>query len=324
MHLKRNSEIMPVQSRKNQYLGVNAHLHSFWQATKTWNRFHNIHITHLIEALREQLLPLGYVAEIEESLQIRRLDSPEPPRRLQSDVVVYDTSADRSSLSVAHMAELTVAEIIEERGVEHPYFAITLQPLSPDLTTGDAVAWIELLSPTNKGNTEDAKTYLGKRRALLDTGIVFVELDYLHETPPTSARFADYSQQETDAHPYRILVLDPRPDVRHGPANIYEFDVDVAIPTVNIPLNAGDIVTVDFDAPYQQMFERVFYGYNLDYHKFPMNFERYSEADQTRIARRMLAVLEAARGGVNLESAPFPVKDVTLQEALAQIEVLNQ
>ncbi len=314
---------MAIQSRKNQYLGLNAHLHSFWQATNTWHRFHNAHITHLMEALRVQLLPLGYVAELEESLQIRRLDSPEQTRRLRSDVVVYDPRH-RSSMAAPYTNELTVAEIIEEEDSEHPYFAITLHPLSSDLEMGDAVAWIELLSPTNKGNTEAAKTYLGKRRALLDTGIVFVEIDYLHETPPTSSRFADYSQHEPNAHPYRILMLDPRPDVKHGPAKTYEFDVDSPIPTVTIPLNAGDVLTFDFGLPYQHMFEQGFYGYNVDYRQFPMHFEHYSEADQTRIACRMLAVLEAAHTDTDLETAPLPVKDLSLQEALTQLKSLNK
>ena len=62
-----------VQSIKNQYFGINAHLHSFWQGAGKWHRFHNVHIAHLLVALKAQLIPMGYTAETEESLQIRRI-----------------------------------------------------------------------------------------------------------------------------------------------------------------------------------------------------------------------------------------------------------
>jgi hypothetical protein len=37
----------------------------------------------------------------------------------------------------------------------------------------------------------------------------------------------------------------------------------------------------------------------------------------------MLAVLEAACNGVDLETGPFPVNDIELEAALAQIEILK-
>ncbi len=57
----------PVRSIKNQYRGINAHLHSFWQARHKWNRFHNVHIAHLVGLLKAQLLPMGYTAVNEEA-----------------------------------------------------------------------------------------------------------------------------------------------------------------------------------------------------------------------------------------------------------------
>src|SRR3954447_11091040 len=124
--------MQPVRSVKNQYRGINAHLHSFLQATGTWNRLHNAQITHLVESLRAALLPLGYVAEMEESLQIRRLDG-DAPRSPRADVVIYGPE-DRGlgpSLVPAAATHLTVAEVIAAEETEHPYFAITLRPLAP-------------------------------------------------------------------------------------------------------------------------------------------------------------------------------------------------
>ena len=55
----------PARSVRNQYLGINAHLHSFWQAVGGWSRFHTNHISDLLRMLRPLLLPLGYDADIE-------------------------------------------------------------------------------------------------------------------------------------------------------------------------------------------------------------------------------------------------------------------
>lgn len=150
------------------------------------------------------------------------------------------------------------------------------------------------------------------------------QLDYLHETPPTFWRLADYTQNEPNTHAYRIVVLDPRPNFKAGRAYLREFDVDAPIPPMTIPLNAGDKLEFDFGRVSQKSYEEILYGYDMDYTELPMNFDRYSKADQRRIAARMLSVLEAACNGVDLESGPFPVKDIELEAALAQIEILKQ
>jgi hypothetical protein len=315
-----------LRSIKNQYLGVNAHLHSFWQSTGTWNRAHNAQITHLLEGLRAQLLPLGYVAEMEESLQIRRVGA-DLPQRPRADLLIYDTDPSRVARPsrAATVAHVSVAELLDEEEASHPYFAISLHPLAADRSPGEPIGWIELLSPTNKGRGEAASIYLGKRRALLESGLVFVEIDYLHETPPTFPRLPDYTdprQHALGARPYRIAVLDPRPDLRAGPANVHEFAVDDPIPTVDIPLSGDDRLHFDFGAPYRRMFEGGFHGYNLDYRAFPPNFDRYSVEDQCRIALRMLAVAEAAAAGLDLETGPFPTRDLPLEEALERLATL--
>jgi hypothetical protein len=202
------------------------------------------------------------------------------------------------------------------------YSAIALRPWSPDGAYGDIAAWIELLSPSNKGASSDAYAYLAKRRLLLEEGVVFVEIDYLHAMPPTFARLPDYTRGDSGAHPYRIVVVDPRPDYYDARAYLHEFDVDAPLPTVEIPLNAGDRVSVDFGALYTISFDRLGYGQGLDYAQLPLEFERYSPADQARIARRMLAVVEAARAGHDLNAidAPLPVGALSLDDALAALD----
>lgn len=304
---------MVVRSIKNQYHGINAHLHSTLQANNDWSDFHTTQIAYLKTALRAKLRDMGYTAVAEESLQIRRLDSPES-RQPRADAAIYDLDPIRPFLPQHPAAQhsITVAEALyDEEPDEEPYHAIVIYPRLEEVR-GEPVAWIELLSPTNKGDSRDATEYRVKRRQVLNGGLVFVEIDYLHETPPTLST-------ASRAFPYRIIVLDPRPSLETGPAEFIEFHVDEPIPTVKIPLNAGDVLNFDFNAPYQKMFEEGFLGDDVDYSPFPAHFEGYTPFDQQRIACRMLAILKAAREGVDLESAPLTVETLPLEDALQKI-----
>ena len=89
----------PISTSKNQYQGINAHLHSHFQAEGGWDGFHTNHVSDLTRALRAQLLPMGYIAEIEQSLQIRRYG--EPAGKPESDVTIYDTDLQRTAQSPA-------------------------------------------------------------------------------------------------------------------------------------------------------------------------------------------------------------------------------
>lgn len=62
-----------VRSIRNQYHGISAHLHSYWQSRGGWHSFHGNHIADLLRALRAALLPMGYTADLESSFQVRRL-----------------------------------------------------------------------------------------------------------------------------------------------------------------------------------------------------------------------------------------------------------
>ena len=65
-------------------------------------------------------------------------------------MVVYDPDPRRAALTPGGgTATLTVADLLTDEETEHPYFAVAIHPLAPDLTPGEAVARIELLSPTN-------------------------------------------------------------------------------------------------------------------------------------------------------------------------------
>jgi len=315
----------PIRTVKNQYRGINAHLHSFWQAEHRWNRFHNVHVSDLLKLMRVQLLPMGYTATIENSLQIRRIG--DDVRYPKSDILISDLQASyRPQISTEPRLSSLVIEdlLIDELDREHPYSAIVIRENSSN--NSEPVAWIELLSPTNKGDTRDARTYYGKCWTLLETGIVFVEIDYLHETSPTFENLPDYSRGDVNAQAYRIMILDSRLDLLQGPVDLEEFGVDMSPKPMSIPLNGSDKLIFDFGAAYQKTFEDMLYGIEaeFDYSKLPLNFESYSRTDQERIVARMLAILKAEQSGVDLEAnAPLPTETLSLEDRLAQLQQLT-
>ncbi len=319
-----------VRSVKNQYRGINAHLHSLLQAESRWGGFHTAHIADLNKTLKAGLLPMGYTTDIEPSLQIRRLG--EPPAMPRSDVSIFDRDLRRASQppvplqAQAPVLTLPIPTLLQEYPLsEKPFRAIAVYEINQH---DKPVAWLELLSPSNKGDSRDAELYRKKRLKIIGNGIVLIELDYLHETPPTFEGLPDYDVRQgandtPDSHPYRIVIIDPRPDVETGQAFLAAFDIDQPIPPMTIPLNAGDVFPFDFGVPYTKTYEEMLYGVELvDYSQLPLNFDRYSPDDQARIAARMLAVIEAAKRGENLETGrPFPVTLLPLDEALAQLAV---
>lgn len=80
-----------------------------------------------------------------------------------------------------------------------------------------------------------------------------------------------------------------------------------------------------FGAAYRKTYTEMLYGNDVNYGELPLNFDRYSEADQQRILCRMLAVLKAAQAGVDLEkAAPLAVELLPLDEAREQFEAISQ
>ncbi|MEM6282098.1 MAG: DUF4058 family protein [Chloroflexota bacterium] len=313
----------PIRARHNLYKGINAHLHSLWQAEGGWNGFHSSHIVYLTTALKAELLPLGYTAEIESSLQIRRFD--QPIGRPESDVLIFDTDPSRPPSSTQPITSSpaervlpvpTMLQLGERTEKTHHAIAVRQQ------AQNEPVAWIELLSPSNKPGGQDAERYREKRLQLLDSGMVFVEIDYLHESAPTFAGSAYYGHQSPTehegSHAYRIAVIDPRPDLWEASGRIAEFDVNAPIPTLSIPLNAGDVLAFDFDAPYQKTFEDMLYGLELvDYDELPHHFDRYSEPDRAQILALMIATRNHLQSGDDLES-DLEVPQLSLEDALTQ------
>lgn len=261
---------MAIRSRKNQYRGINAHLHSRLQNVAAgWEPFHGKHIGDLAEAI-DPLLPPGYLVDFAKSMQIHE----------------------------------------DEEDDEMYLRALVIRHINDEDDLGTPVTWIELLSPTNKPGGTGALQYREKRIATLHSGLVLVEMDYLHQTLSPISRLPSYPDGEAGAFPYTLVVTDPRPTLELGKMDVYGFVVDEPLPIINIPLADDDSFALDFDAAYQKTFASLAaYSQRVDYASEPERFDSYSADDQGRIRDRMAAVMDAERAGLDLESGSFAVEE---------------
>ena len=315
--------MQPIHAARNLYRGINAHLHSHWQVQGGWDSFHTNHITDLMRLMNAALEPLGYIADLEQSLQIRRagqvIAAPE------SDVSIYDTRPERHSRRTVMPGAQAVAvrEIMRLDEELSEYRAVAIYTAGQKQE--QPVAWVELLSPSNKPGGQDSDYYQQKRLRLLRTGMVFVEVDYLHHSAPTFEGIPRYASPGLKGHPYLMVVIDPRPTFEEGIAYPSYINVDEVLPLVSIPLNAGDHLTFDFGAAYDKTLLETRYAARLvDYAQLPEAFHRYTEADQARILCRMLTLIEAAKRGDDLERDALPLPAVLpLAEARRQYDELH-
>lgn len=296
---------MAIKSRRNEYLGVNAHLHSYFQnhpdGKGDWESFYTLYIADLARAIN-RILPPGYLVLPERSMQIREYDTDTGARlikRPKPDIAVYDLDPARQPANPPGAAVATRTHTVSETldDDEDIYYpAVVIYELQEDASGRVPVTHLELLAPTNK--VEPGRTvYLDKRKTVLRTGINLVEIDYLHQTEPVVRVIPSYPRQQPDATAYTILVSQPRRDAEGGgPVTTYGFGVDIPIPTIDIPLARGETIPVNFGAVYHDTLNSLAaFSEPVDYAALPERFDSYHPADQERIRRRMAAVAEAVR-----------------------------
>ena len=305
---------MTIRSRQNQYVGVNAHLHSYFQSKGGWSSFHTNRIADLARTINDKLPP-GYVVDIEQSLQIREFhpDTGERLLRPEPDITIYSASSTPQPIMVSSGGAILALTqpVIEtmELDEDQYYSALVIYQIEDDTALGRAITRIELLSPSNK-HGQGYLQYREKRNATLRSETRLVEIDYLHETPSPIKGIRSYPHHQPGAFPYNITVSNPTPNLEEGLAVTFPIGVDQPIPTIDIPLAGKDVLPLDFGLVYNQTFRSLgAYSLRVDYDQLPENFKSYHAADQERIKRRMQVVREALQRGLNLEDGPFPVTD---------------
>jgi hypothetical protein len=218
---------------KNPYNGINAHHNSYLQTTGNWKSFHNYYLAQIHHALKKQVLPLGYTVSGEESIQVRRPAEEYTvyyPDLLITDAMPVSRSGQSETLTIP-----LVLLLEEEVGVDETPLALLIRKKS----TGEPVAWLELLSPSNKPPSKDFLQYEKRRTDVLQNQLVFVEIDFLHHQPPTWRKLVQYHPKNDPSFAYRIIVINPRPTLAQGTAFLGEFGVQDPIPSVPIPIVGG-------------------------------------------------------------------------------------
>jgi len=316
---------MAIQSRKNQYVAVNAHLHSVLLQDEAvdailhrvlqgevaiWDGFHSAHIMYLAEAI-ENTLPPGYEVRKEKSLQIKKLDLYDPfcPSGFRRNL----SQADSFQVGATTSPRLILSpELKIEWG--NCYEAIVIYKIGKSKHDDMAVTRIEILSPFTKTPEMGYGQYREKRTIALTEGILLVEIDYLYQSPPITELIPNYVERELYSYPYSIAVTVPRPLLREGELRIYSFRVDAPMPVIEIPLSGNDVVTVNFGNVYNQTYASSGFSDRVDYELEPV--QGYSWGDRARIRARIAAIKAAHAQGIYLEQGPFPIP--------GEIDELNQ
>ena len=279
---------MPINATKNLYPGVNAHLNSFLQQEDGGREsFHTEYLVALRQTL-EKRLPPNYYAITEKSLQISEFAFGEQTRRRTSpDVTVYqrERSATRVTTSSAAVAPSMIVPLAKLLYDDDDYLvSVIVYQMEGGKYPGIPIVRIELLSPANKPHGSYYQQYRAKRLQTLRSGLLLVEIDFLHETHPLLAEFPSYPDHEDGAFPYTIMVSKPHPTPEEGQAEVYNIGADSILPVINIPLADDDKAELDFGSAYNLMLENArAFQVIIDYEQDPVNFDRYSPDDQAKI-----------------------------------------
>jgi hypothetical protein len=207
--------------------GMNLYLES----PELWPEVHSRLIVAIADEIAPTLLPNYYVAiekrtyltAPEDSVLIGIPDVVVVSQEVQTEKELERSNTLTATLSQPDEPQTVTVPLAEE--VQERYLEIR------DTKTGRVVTTIELLSPKNKRSGEGREAYLRKRQRILTSSTHLVEIDLLRSGKPMPM------QGVAQLKDYRILISrsDNRPQ-----AQLYAFNLQDAIPQVELPLKAGD------------------------------------------------------------------------------------
>lgn len=225
-----------------------------------WPGFHTALIAELSRMMNRRVTP-RYVVAVEQRTYM--LEPEEIVLIGRPDVALLETQAAErlrrsppedpaaaaaatATVSAPRAVTLSIPEEVRERYLE-----------VRDVTSGEAVTVIELLSPTNKLSGTGRQRYEEKRRAAPGSLTSLVEVDLLRAGRRLPMRPADMRA------PYSILVAR---GYRHGKADLYEFGVRDPIPAFPVPLRQGDAEpTIELRPLLDAVYDDGRYDLRLDY-----------------------------------------------------------
>jgi hypothetical protein len=220
-----------------------------------WEEVH----TRLVVALADALDPLvhpRYRVAVERRTYLALLAGDQLVGR--PDVLVVEGRQEPAAVMVAApvaiapplVAELPMPEQIVERYLE-----------VREVTTGEVITIIEILSPTNKLSLDGRRAYEEKRLQVLGSRTHLVEIDLIRAGEPMAMRV------QGDGHRgnYRIVISRSH---QRPQAQVYVFGLRQPIPTFPVPLRRGEAEpTVDLNALLHSLYDRAGYDLAIDYRR---------------------------------------------------------
>ena len=220
--------------------GMNPYL----EQDDVWHGFHERFIPLAADWITAQVDP-KYIVKIDEHRYIH--DAIDESRRLigRGDVLVVQPWLPTSSSAVAQAVSAPADGWLPEEDLEWLSFLEIRDRRNRQLITV-----VELLSPSNKYRGDDRDQYLAKRRRLLRSEVHLVEIDLLRgadRMPVTGVAASDYL----------LLVsrAEERPRVAAWPLSLRD-----PLPSIPIPLSAGDEARLDLQAALHHIYDAARYG----------------------------------------------------------------
>ncbi len=221
-----------------------------------WPDFHSTFITYWREGLAEAL-PREYQARVGE--QVNLYEYEEPLRRFEPDVSLLvrpgkssfrrseSTTQEFGDVALLEPVTVPLAEVHEE--VRQSYIEIIHR------SDRSLVTVLELLSPSNKVDPGRAR-YLAKRRALLESPVHLVELDFLQ-----GGKRMPFGAPLPEGDFYCMIS---RLELRYD-CQVYAGRYGDTLPHWPVPLRAPDPdVSLDYQALFELTFTRGRYERSLE------------------------------------------------------------
>jgi hypothetical protein len=221
-----------------------------------WRGVHHRLISAISDLLQPQLVPRGYFVDIESRVWIEEVDRPIYP-----DLGIITRPLPLGQDPPAGV--LVADEPVRIRGLAEEISEDFLQ--IRELAGGRLVAGIEIISPSNKSDSEARTLYIRKRREMAEGGAHLIEVDLLRAGRPL-VQVPPIVLNEIQPGRYIINVRRANsPDHEY-----YPIDLRTRLPRVGIPLkpNEPDAVA-DLQAALTSVYQAGAYGSRIDYTKPP-------------------------------------------------------
>jgi hypothetical protein len=247
----------------------------YLEAPSIWPDVHHGLISEMQAALNPHLRP-RYVARVE--LRVYISDDDDPGRQALVPDLRVERSPGRKGASqtkqepVRAAAEPLIVPTLMDEEIEEAFLKIV------HVESEELVTLIEVLSPTNKiRGSSGRKSFMEKRREIMNTEVSWVEIDLLRGGVPS---VTDPPLRPSD---YRILVSrgDQRTRTRFWPVSVRQ-----PLPVIKIPLRGKDPeVPLDLSSVFRTVYDRAAYDVSVDDRKPP---QPPLEGDDAKWARELL------------------------------------